>query len=144
MIDKFMGEFRFLSNFYRMNLKFEGKVYPTTEHAFQAAKTLDKSQKIKIRNANSPGDAKRLGRQVKLRPYWEEIKKQEMLMITRVKFCNSVLMKKLTDTGTQVLTEGNTWHDNYWGNCVCQECSSILGENHLGLILMQVREELQD
>jgi hypothetical protein len=38
--------------------------------------------------------------------------------------------------------EGNNWHDNTWGNCLCDKCKGIEGKNLLGNILMQVREEL--
>jgi len=38
MIDSFKGDFRFLSNFYPVNVDYEGIMYPTVEHAYVAAK----------------------------------------------------------------------------------------------------------
>jgi predicted NAD-dependent protein-ADP-ribosyltransferase YbiA (DUF1768 family) len=55
---------------------------------------------------------------------------------------NPKLKKELLLTGTAVLIEGNFWHDNYWGKCNCNNCKNIEGKNHLGKLLMQVREEL--
>ena len=40
-IDSFSGEYDFLSNFYSQEITYDGIKYPTNEHAFQAAKTLD-------------------------------------------------------------------------------------------------------
>ncbi len=48
--------------------------YPTVEHAFQAAKSLDIKERIHISKLNSPGAAKKAGRKLKLRADWEEIK----------------------------------------------------------------------
>ena len=41
-----------------------------------------------------------------------------------------------------MLIEGNYWHDNYWGNCLCPKCKEIEGQNQLGKILMKVRSTL--
>ena len=84
--------------------------------------------------------AKRLGRQVELRSGWEEIKTELMLEIVRAKFTqNPVLAARLLATGARKLVEGNTWKDVFWG----VDLRTGEGENHLGQILMQVREELK-
>ncbi len=44
----------------------------------------------------------------------------------------------LLATGSAELIEGNDWGDDYWGRATPQ------GKNHLGVVLMQVREELRD
>jgi len=68
-IDSFDGEFAFLSNFYSSPVIYDGKKWPTVEHAFQAQKTLDEREQELIRTAKTPGKAKRLGRKVSfLRP----------------------------------------------------------------------------
>jgi predicted NAD-dependent protein-ADP-ribosyltransferase YbiA (DUF1768 family) len=64
-----------------------------------------------------------------------------MYSLVRGKFQWPDLQKKLLDTGDAYLEEGNTWHDNTWGNCKCDRCARYQGENRLGQILMQVREE---
>jgi len=64
-------------------------------------------------------------------------------MIVKLKFAqNPDLRKKLLATGTEELVEGNTWHDNYWGDCSCPECKNIKGRNQLGITLMRVRKEM--
>ena len=62
-----MENMLFLSNFYESPMTIQGITYPTNEHFFQAMKTLDPSERKKIASAQTPGRAKRLGRQVKLR-----------------------------------------------------------------------------
>ena len=144
MILYFKEENAFLSNFYESPVRFEGINYPTVEHAFQAAKSLSADVRQKIASATTPGGAKGLGRQVCLRPDWEQIKDSVMLECVREKFKNPELREKLLATGYEKLVEGNWWHDNYWGNCQCTQCKSIVGHNKLGKILMQVREEIKN
>ena len=141
VIDSFIGEYDFLSNFYfPCDILFEGKLYPSTEHAFQAAKTLDSAEREKIRRANTPGIAKRLGRspkEITMRPDCESIKTNVMLQVLRVKFAHEDLKQKLLATGDAKLVEGNLWGDTCWGVC------NGVGENRLGILLMQVRDELR-
>ena len=143
MIVEFDGEYEFLSNFYHSPIFYEGIVYPTNEHFFQAMKTLDLEERKKIAAADTPGKAKRMGRSVILRPDWERIKVDVMRTGLMLKFTDAALAKKLLDTGDEELVEGNWWHDNTWGNCHCTECSRKGGRNLLGMLLMEVRKELQ-
>jgi ribA/ribD-fused uncharacterized protein len=144
MIDFFDDEYGFLSNFYNASCIFEGKLYPTVEHAFQAAKSLDHAERDWIAAAGSPGLAKRLGRRINLRPDWEKIKFDVMEECLRSKFADPVLKKKLLATGDEELVEGNYWHDNTWGNCSCEKCKDIVGRNMLGNILMKLRTEFME
>lgn len=144
IIGEFVGPYRFLSNFYYSPLKISGIVYPTVEHAFQAAKTLDLDEKIKISEANKPGIAKRMGRQVALRKDWEEIKDKIMYKLVLAKFRKyGRLRKQLFATDNYVLVEGNVWHDNHFGDCLCPACENIPGKNKLGKIEVRVRKELR-
>lgn len=143
MISVFDGKYMFLSNFYNASCTFEGKIYPTVEHAFQAAKTLIPEEREEIRKAETPGKAKRMGRAVTLRPDWEEVKTDVMRECLRSKFAFSPLGVDLLLTGNEELIEGNTWHDNCWGNCTCEQCVNKPGENRLGKLLMEIREELR-
>lgn len=144
MINCFDGAFAFLSNFYESPISWRGNKYPTVEHAFQAAKTLNPMERQRIVAARTPGQAKRLGRSVHLRPDWEEVKEQVMYECINIKFHSSLeLMLALLATGDQELVEGTTWHDNEWGNCTCPKCENIEGKNKLGKILMRVREEIR-
>lgn len=144
-IHHFTNEFTFLSNFHPSPITYQGREWPTVEHAFQAQKTLFEGERELIRSAQTPGKAKRLGRKVSfLRPDWEEVKADIMHELLLLKFTqNRELMEKLVDTGHAHLVEGNGWHDNTWGDCTCDRCSGIQGKNLLGKLLMKVREHIQ-
>ena len=140
-IIQFRGANNFLSNFFPCNVRFEDATYPSSEHAFQAAKTLDKDERTMVQLCPSPAKAKSAGRRrITLRDNWDNIKDGIMLEIVRAKFAqNERLLRKLLVTGDAELKEGNTWNDTYWG--VNKETG--VGQNKLGKILMQVREELR-
>ncbi len=136
-IENFLEEYRFLSNFASAKVEYCGYEYSTAEHAYQAAKTLDPAVRREILAAKSPGIAKKMGKKVELRPYWDEIKWAIMFDIVWTKFHrNPHLAKRLKDTGIAQLIEGNTWGDTYWGVCDGK------GSNNLGQILEIVRESL--
>jgi ribA/ribD-fused uncharacterized protein len=135
VIDKFEGEHAFLSNFYESPALYEGVLYTTSEHAYQAAKTLSIMERERIRKARTPGQAKRLGKQATMRPDWDEIKVGVMRNVLVSKFQhNSEIRQKLIDTGDAYLEEGNWWGDTFWGVC------NGKGKNMLGLLLIQLRE----
>ena len=140
MIDRFVGPQRFLSNFFESKVWHDGVVYPTVEHAFQAAKTLDFEERRRISRLDSAGKAKRAGRNVELRSDWNRVKEAIMFELVLQKFTFWPELKhKLLSTGELPIQEGNTWHDNFWGNCTCVKCRDIPGRNRLGHILMYVR-----
>lgn len=136
-ITSFNGRFRFLSNFAPAKVELDGVEYPTVEHAFQAAKSLDNKDRKKIREAPTPGKAKRLGRKVKLRSDWERIKIPLMYDLLYKKFVQPDFKRALLNTGDRQLIEGNSWGDRFWG-----ESPVGNGSNHLGKLLMQLREQL--
>lgn len=137
MIKEFAGKYEFLSNFWHSPFTYEGIVYPTNEHFFQAMKTLDPKERLWIASAETPGASKRRGRACTLRPDWEQVKDEVMLTGLRLKFSNSALRTQLIMTGDEELVEGNWWGDTCWGVC------NGVGENRLGKLLMQVREEIR-
>lgn len=137
MIDVFRGEHAFLSNFYPCEVVYDLNTYPTVEHAFQASKTLNESARQLIRQAHTPGQAKRMGKKVTLREDWEKIKVINMTLLVRSKFKNQSLRDMLLSTGDQDLVERNTWNDTFWGVC------NAVGQNQLGKILVQIREEIR-
>lgn len=144
MINHFRDAHFFLSNFYESPCKFEGLMFGSVEAAFQAAKVLDIETRRKF-TMLSPSEAKKLGRQVELRPDWEEVKDRIMFDCVLSKFTETGhLAIALRDTGDAILTEGNTWCDNYWGICGCAKCrkARVVGKNQLGITLMQVRKVL--
>ena len=139
--DDFRGpnEWAFLSNFYAAPIAMEaGICYPTTEHYFQSWKPIDQDERVNILRAPGPVAAKALGNSCQLRPDWDRVKVDVMLMAVRAKFTqHPVLGSKLIKTGDALLVEGNTWGDRIWGAVDGD------GENLLGLILMLVRAELR-
>lgn len=137
-IGEFQGEYRFLSNFWPAEVWFEGIAYPSVEHAYQSAKTLDMAERRRIAALAMPEEAKRAGRALKYRADWEQVKFDVMERCVRDKFArNPRLTAKLLATGDAYLEEGNTWNDQIWG--VYQG----KGENRLGKMLMKVRDELR-
>jgi len=137
MINKFRGEYRFLSNFYLAPVEYEGIAYQNSEAAYQSAKVEDYNQRLYFKDLN-PHDAKKEGRRRKLRSDWDKIKFDVMYRVVTAKFSqNEDLKQKLLATGNKHLEEGNTWGDKIWGTVKGE------GQNHLGKILMRVREELK-
>ena len=144
MINCFDGKWAFLSNFYWNEIEHEGIKYPTNEHFFQAMKTLDMDERCQIANSLTPGQAKRMGRKVSLRPDWEDVKEDIMLEGLCIKFADEQLADWLVATGDAELVEGTTWHDNEWGDCSCPKCRNIVGKNKLGKLLMKVRDMIKE
>ena len=142
MIRRFQGEHRFLSNFWPAPVPYEGVVYPSVEHAYQAAK-YPPGVRDQFRRG-SPGAAKRLAKAMQhradRRADWADVKYGIMFDLVWEKFRHHPHLKeKLLATGDQPIIEGNTWGDTYWGvDLVTGE-----GSNHLGNILTQVRRELR-
>lgn len=138
MIDSFQGEFRFLSNFWLVQVLLDGVPYRSVEHAYMAAKTLDPELREQMRSMDRPGDVKRFARTIQLREDWEDVKLDIMRDLVRQKFKTPNLKRLLLATGNQQLVEGNTWGDRFWGVC------NGVGENYLGKILMDVRQSIKE
>lgn len=136
-IKGFFGEYRFLSNYEKCLVEYEGIIYTSSEAAFQAAKTLDPMERLRI-SKMEPSESKKAGRQVQLRKDWESVKLQIMETILTDKFTrNPEFRQKLLDTENKYLEETNWWKDQYWGVC------DYVGQNWLGQILMKIREKLK-
>lgn len=156
MIKTFGGTNRFLSNFWAAPVTLDGETYPTVEHAYQAAKVeFDDMRQVyfpgrgfgarrwreDIRKAQSASRARTLGRlpQLPLRRGWDAMRLDVMGHLLLQKFAKgSALALRLDLTGQEELVEGNWWHDIYFGVCTCSACPP--GANHLGRLLMTVRE----
>lgn len=140
-ITHFKDKYAFLSNFAQAPVVHDGMHFPTVEHAYQAAKTLDEADRHAIQIARTPGMAKRMGRYVKMRPDWEEIKIGIMEDLLRQKFTGRYQFRNmLKSTGNAELIEGNTWGDKFWG--AVWDNNEWVGENNLGKLLMKIRDEI--
>ena len=137
----FFGEHRFLSNFYpcKVGVYWLGTLFPSTEHAYQAAKFPKKYHKefVDVTAAKS----KKLAREIaKADPtlyndeMWCMVKDTVMSQLVFQKFTNNIDLKNmLLSTGQKHLEETNSWGDVYWGTC------NGKGMNKLGKILMATR-----
>jgi ribA/ribD-fused uncharacterized protein len=137
-ITSFRGEYNWLSNFFRCDVALDGEVYRSVEHAFQAAKTFNPAERTNVRVLANPTFAKHAGKKVTLRADWVLVKLDVMLGFLRQKFApGTPLAAKLVATGDAHIEEGNHWGDRYWGTV------NGKGANHLGRLLMQVRDEVR-
>lgn len=157
VINEFRGPHYFLSNYYTAPFEWRGIEFRSAEQAFAYAKTFfaidDKPKNYKgefvseqeyfqsyILSAATPGDAKRLGRQVQIRvEEWDERKVMFMREIVHAKFLTATgLAGMLMNTGATMLVEGNNWGDTFWGRCKNAD-GRWVGLNTLGVILMEER-----
>ena len=136
VIDSFSGDYFFLSNFYPCRVVYNGVNYKSSEHAYMASKFTDSIFKDLIINAVTPSQAKFLANKQlksKIREDWDIVKLGIMEEIVMAKFVPVHMRDMLLDTANAELIEGNWWNDTFWGVC------NGRGENHLGKILMSVR-----
>jgi ribA/ribD-fused uncharacterized protein len=130
------------SNFSAHNVELAGRSWPTAEHYYQAQKFLGSDRDIfdRIHAAPTPEAAAKLGRshaQI-YRPDWDQSKLTVMGDVVRDKFQrHREIQQILIATGDRLLIEDSPV-DYFWG-CGADRT----GENHLGQILMQVRDELK-
>lgn len=136
MIRKFQGNYDFLSNFYGAEVRVDNIIYNNAESAYQAQKCLDRRAEF---IGLSGTQAKKLGKLVPMDESFEFNKINLMETIVRCKFeQNPYLTERLIATGGAELIEGNHWKDTFWG------IYNGEGSNHLGKILMKVRDELNE
>lgn len=138
-----IGSFRllhyFLSNMSPSPITIDGITYPSVENAFHAMKTVDPAERLKLSKMSS-FDARQSGRRVALEggvEGWNARRVPTMLQLLRIKFTDPELRKKLLATGDAYLEEGLPAKDTFWG------VVDGRGENMLGKLLMQVRDEVR-
>jgi len=139
-ITEFQGEYRWLSNHVIAKVTYDEHVFPTVEHAYVYSKTLVKEEQelfLAEMNELSPGQAKRLGKSLTLRPDWESVRLDIMRDLTRQKYNIPYYRDKLLSTGDAEIIEGNDWGDTFWGHF------KGVGENNLGKIIMETRSYLR-
>lgn len=133
MISSIKGTY--LSNFWEVPIVYMGLTYRNAESAYQASKCADKEQRKWF--INTPAHmAKARGRNVVIRQDWNNVRLSIMWEILQAKFAQHPdLVAKLIATKDEEIQEGNTWNDKFWG------VYNGEGMNHLGIMLMAIREE---
>lgn len=133
----FWVEHRFLSNFSPAAVRFDGEDYPTVEHAYQAAKTVDMTLRRRIRGCATAGQAKSMTEPITPHDGWDDPYRLALMSdLLKQKFEPEPLRSRLASTAGRLLVEGNTWGDTFWGMC------DGLGSNYLGSLLMTVRARI--
>ena len=143
-ITSFTGENKFYSNFYPVIVNVEGLNFPTVEHAYQACKTKEFFFRKLMAQlpADKAGLARKRGQTIIRRTDWPIVKIDTMHDLLCQKFNQEPFKTKLMKTIDAHIEEGNFWHDNEWGNCKCEKCKSIEGQNWMGRLLDDIRSQL--
>ena len=165
-ITEFKGEHRWCSNFWMANEIINGITFccneqwyvwnKCTENGFHAELEINGKHYMNIKDRDAlmllstlPIDnekkavaIKKFGRHnIVLNPLFDRIKLSVMETGLRAKFDqNPDLRQKLIDTFPAMLVEGNTWGDVFWG----VDLHTRKGENHLGKLLMKLRDEYRN
>jgi ribA/ribD-fused uncharacterized protein len=142
-IQFFLGEYHVLDNFSANQITWRDALYPTAEHAYQAAKFFETAPHIAelIRTATAPSTAKAIAQEHRALcdPAWTEKKQVVMEDILRTKLAqHPALQTLLLQSDRQELVEANPL-DEFWG-----AGANNTGQNILGRIWMKLREELQN
>jgi len=135
----FRGTLAWASNFAPVQVTLDDLIYPSVEHAYQAAKTDNPRLRMVIANAGTASDARHLGRRLTPALDWDERRDMVMLDLLKQKFNTPKYMALLLATGDEELVEWNTWRDRYWG----KDIHTGEGQNTLGRMLMYIRSQLQ-
>ena len=141
IITSFLGAYGCFSNFFKREITVNEITYGSSEAAYQSFKSFDEDIRKSFSNLE-PADAKKAGRSLPIRYDWDAVKQAVMKDILRIKFSAPDLKNVLLGTSDALIVEGNRWHDNKWGNCHCgREACDFVGENMLGEILMELRDD---
>ncbi|OEC35870.1 hypothetical protein SAMN05216600_109164 [Pseudomonas cuatrocienegasensis] len=133
-----------LSNLYKREVLFEDVVYPTSEHAYQAGKPRKEAVRDWILAAPSPALVAMAAHGLywwDIRPGWSKVKFERMRAVLLAKFTQHEDLKALLlSTGEARLVESATVDNEVnrtWGEV------NGKGKNKLGVLLMEVRDELR-
>lgn len=134
------GPYGRLHNFSPFRVIIGDNYYSTSEHLYQSLKYLDKDKQKLIRNQSSPKQAATIGRSLNgIREDWSLVKLDAMKFVLYAKLISNLsLARKLIETGnTEIIELSN--YDTFWG-----KNGKGMGENNLGKLWMQIREEIKD
>lgn len=132
------------SNLHRTPVVFEGREFPTAEHAYQAGKASKEAVREWILSAPTPSLVAMAAHGLytwDIVPSWSKIKFDRMRDVLRAKFTqHENLRALLLATGDARLVEVGTTDNavnRLWGEV------NGKGQNMLGVLLMEVRDELR-
>lgn len=142
----FRGRFKDFSNFSGGFIDEYGLHWKTAEHFYQAHKTTNQYWHMYIFESPTGRDAKHRGNELRKAAGcqsedWNKIRNAIMLKALILKFQQNPRAMKLLLQTTEFIEETNNWHDNYWGNCICEKCKNLPGKNMLGKFLMRLRKK---
>lgn len=138
MIKEFQGEYRFLSNFAKVDITIDGITYRSVEHAYMSQKSDDIEWKNFCKITESPAEVKKKSRKIKLVDNWDDIKIKVMRECIDQKFSREPYKTLLLETGDLHIQEGNRWKDKFWG----VDLGTRVGRNILGKLIMGKRSRL--
>lgn len=141
----FHGPMYFLCNSYESSVQFGSEQFPTCEHLFHWLRVPVSNPllKCRIKNASTVKDVHAIMNRVSDLNRFGSKAEEEVFHINimrlslQCKFNDPKLKSRLLDTGTQELVNYNFWNDTFWGVC------NGVGKNHLGKLLMEIRESLK-
>ena len=122
----------FMSNMFACHIEWEGRIYKSSETVYQMMKCERECDKERFKLLNG-FEAKRLGRVIRMREDWHEVKVDIMRKILKAKFNDECLMERLREV-EEPIVEDNYWNDTYWGVCKGR------GKNMLGKLLTEIKE----
>ena len=141
MIKEFQGDNRWLSNFAKVDVEYDGMTYPSVEHAWVASKSSNEDFRKKCSDSSiHPAEVKKMGDKVKVRSEWHDVKVNIMKELLVSKFNKEPFKTKLIETKNTYIQEGNWWGDTFWGYCL----KTSNGRNLLGELIMEVRYEISN
>lgn len=138
MISSFVGLHHYLSNFHLCPVEWIGTTWISSLHAFQATKATRYVDMVRIRDAKSCAESKRIGDAIPCHPDWDLVSVDVMYDVVLAKFTQHPdLADKLVGTWPHQLVDGNQHGDRFWGTVDGE------GTNWLGFVLMRVRHHLR-
>lgn len=138
-ITAFTGDYDFLSMDYPCRVVFDGLVYPSASHAFQASKTNDPNRREIIRNVLDGATARSLGSHLKPDYQWVSSRLSILTTVLENKFFNNIdLAKRLLETGERYIA-----YANYTDRVLGCTPATYTGGNHLGIALMKIRSDIR-
>lgn len=142
MIYEFRGDYGWLSNFYPCKVTYRHSEFDSVEQAYMFAKNDTSGDWLEFCLNNPPAICKAQSKLIKIRDDWDSVKLEIMELLLEQKFNKEPFKSKLIATGNRNIIEGNYWNDSFWG--IDLKVNPNYGENHLGRIIMKIRDNLKN